>query len=110
MSRYKGSVVPRPICMSMISAFLFWLPFVGPFISLAVVRKPSRAVGLTIVTLFLPGSLFALALLFFTSSLSSLPTIGVLAGIARFTLFLIYVTRRPLRPIVAKMFAVTCEP
>jgi hypothetical protein len=87
----KGSISSAIFWMLLISILLFWLPVIGPLIAGIVGGKKAGGVVAAIMAVFLPaiivgGGLFALA-----SILSTLPLIGVVAGLGGLFLALINV-------------------
>jgi hypothetical protein len=84
----KGSVLSAIIWMFLISLLLFWLPVIGPLIAGIVGGTKAGSVGSAIVAVFLPGIVLGLILFVFTSTLSGLPFLGMIAAAGGFALVL----------------------
>lgn len=76
----KGSVVGGMIWMAVISILLFWLPVFGPLIAGIVGGKKAGGVMNGIFAVFLPAFILAGLLFFFSSALTGIPVIGMIAG------------------------------
>jgi hypothetical protein len=87
----KGSILSGMIWMFVISLLLFWLPVVGPLIAGIVGGKKAGGVGSAIISVFLPGIIFGIALFVLASSLTGLPIIGAVAGFGGFVLSLAHI-------------------
>jgi len=75
-----GSVIAGMIWMAVISILLFWLPVFGPLIAGVVGGKKAGGVMNGILAVFLPAIILAALLFFFSSALTGLPIIGIIAG------------------------------
>ena len=78
----RGSIVLGAVWMLLISILLFWLPVVGPLIAGGVGGKTAGGVGRAIAAVFLPAVVTAVLMFLMAASLTGLPLIGALAGMA----------------------------
>lgn len=76
----QGSVIAGMIWMAVISLLLFWLPLIGPLLAGIVGGKKSGGIGAAIMAVFLPGIILGGMLFVFSSVLTGLPVIGLIAG------------------------------
>ncbi|MBD3649580.1 MAG: hypothetical protein HUJ31_19480 [Pseudomonadales bacterium] len=86
-----GSILAGMIWMAIISLLLFWLPVVGPLLAGIVGGKKAGGVMNGIIAVFLPGIILGALLFIFSSALTGLPVIGLVAGAGAFMLVMISV-------------------
>lgn len=84
----SGSILAGMIWMAVLSLLLFWLPLIGPLLAGLVGGKKSGGVGAALAAVFLPGIILAGLLFVFSSVLTGLPVIGVVAGAGVFILIM----------------------
>lgn len=82
----SGSILAGMIWMAVLSLLLFWLPVLGPLLAGLVGGKKAGGVGAALMAVFLPGVILAGLLFVFSSALTGLPVIGVVAGAGVFIL------------------------
>lgn len=70
--------------MVVISLLLFWLPVAGPLIAGFVGGRRSGGVGPAILAVFLPALILSALCFVFTTALTGLPLIGIVAGTTGF--------------------------
>ncbi len=91
MADSNGSVLSGMLWMFFISLLLFWLPTIGPLIAGIVGGKKSGGVGSAIMAALLPSLIMAGLLFFFSTALTGMPVIGIVAGAGIFMLLLFQV-------------------
>ncbi|HPC96711.1 MAG TPA: hypothetical protein PLU87_17335 [Sedimentisphaerales bacterium] len=84
--RKKGSVAAAVVWMFVISLLLFWLPVFGPLIAGLVGGKRAGGVGPAIVAVFFPAIALGVFFLVFSTALTGMPVVGLLAGAGGFLL------------------------
>ncbi len=84
--RKKGSIGAAVVWMFVISLLLFWLPVFGPLIAGVVGGKRAGGVGPAIVAVFFPAIALGVFFLVFSTALTALPLVGLLAGAGGFLL------------------------
>lgn len=80
MASEGGSIIMGSIWMVILSILLFWLPVVGPLLAGVVGGKSAGGIGAGIISVFLPGIIMVLLMVFLVPALSvgSIPVIGAL--------------------------------
>lgn len=84
-----GSIFFGMLWMAFISLLLFWLPVIGPLIAGVVGGKKAGGVMAGIMAALLPAFLLGGALFAFSSVLTGLPVISLIAGAGVFVLMLV---------------------
>ncbi len=87
--KLSGSIIGGMIWMAIISILLFWLPVFGPLLAGIVGGKKAGSVGNGILAVLLPSIILAGLLFFFSSVLTGLPVIGLVAGMGVMVLMLL---------------------
>lgn len=82
----SGSILAGMIWMAVLSLLLFWLPVIGPLLAGLVGGKKAGGVGAALMAVFLPGIILGGLLFVFSSALTGLPVIGIVAGAGVFIL------------------------
>lgn len=76
----QGGVVGPAFVMLLLSVLLFWLPGLGSLIAGIVGGKMAGGVGRALLAAMLPGLVLGIGLFVFSTLLTGLPLIGILAG------------------------------
>ncbi len=105
MAENNGSVLSGMLWMFLISILLFWLPTIGPLIAGIVGGKKSGGVGAAIMAALLPSLIMAGLLFFFSTALTGMPIIGVVAGAGIFMLLVFQVGPLLLGAIIGGIIA-----
>src|SRR5947207_3490120 len=80
MAEKSGSIGSAILWMFIISTLLFWLPVIGPLIAGIVGGRKAGDLGSAVLAVFLPGILIGVLLFFFSTALTGIPLIGMVAG------------------------------
>lgn len=80
MTNRKGSIIAGSFWMILVSALLFWLPFVGPAIGGVVGGMKAGTLGGAICAVFLPIVVVVVLVFIFAESITGIPIIGAIAG------------------------------
>jgi hypothetical protein len=83
-----GSIFFGMLWMAFISLLLFWLPVFGPLIAGIVGGKKAGGVMAGMMAALLPALMVGGLLFFFSSALTGLPIIGIIAGAGVFVLLI----------------------
>ncbi len=83
-----GSIFFGMLWMAFISLLLFWLPLFGPLIAGVVGGKKAGGVIAGMMAALLPAIFIGGALFVFSSALTGLPIIGMIAGAGVFVLLI----------------------
>ncbi len=76
----QGSVISGVIWMFVLPLLLFWLPLIGPILAGLIGGEKAGGVGNAILAVFLPGLILGVLLFLFSSVLTGLPLLGIVAG------------------------------
>ncbi len=84
--RPGGSVIAGVVWMFVVSVLLFWLPVFGSLIAGFVGGKKAGGVGPAVLAVFAPALVLAVLSFVFTTTMTGLPLVGVVAGAGGFAL------------------------
>lgn len=82
----RGSIGAAVVWMFVISLLLFWLPLFGPLIAGFVGGRKAGGVGGALVAVFFPAVAMGIFFLVFSTAMTGLPLVGLLAGAGAFVL------------------------
>ncbi len=105
MASNNGSVLSGMLWMFFISLLLFWLPTIGPLIAGIVGGKKAGGVGAGIMAALLPSIIMAVLLFTFSTALTGMPIIGMVAGAGIFMLLALQVGPLLLGAIIGGLLA-----
>jgi hypothetical protein len=103
--RNQGSVTRGLIWMVVISILLFWLPVLGPLIAGFVGGRKAGTLGNAIMAVLLPAIVLGVLLLLFSTALTDMILIGVIAGIGGFVLAISQVVPLVIGAIIGGLFS-----
>ncbi len=101
----QGSVISGVIWMFVLPLLLFWLPLIGPILAGLIGGEKAGGVGNAILAVFLPGLILGVLLFLFSSVLTGLPLLGIVAGAGGFMLSVSHVGPLLLGAIIGGLLA-----
>ena len=101
----QGSIASGAIWRFVLSILLFWLPLIGSILAGLVGGKKAGGVGNAILAVFLPGLVLGVLLFLFSSVLTGLPLLGIVAGAGGFMLSVSHVGPLLLGAIIGGLLA-----
>lgn len=86
----RGSIGLAILWMFLISLLLCWLPLAGPLIAGIVGGRTAGSIGRGFLAAIIPVVALGLWVFFFTTLLTSVPVIGMLASVGLVVMLLLY--------------------